>query len=30
MHVRNVSAKIVGRRMKEAEELEEAKKSSQS
>ncbi|KAJ7355563.1 TPR-like protein [Mycena albidolilacea] len=30
MHVRNVSAKIVGRRMKEAEELAEAKKSSQS
>ncbi|KAF7370844.1 TPR-like protein [Mycena sanguinolenta] len=26
MHVRNVSAKIVGRRMKEAEELQEAKK----
>jgi len=30
MHVRNVSAKIVGRRMKEAEELQEAKKSSES
>ncbi|KAF7356847.1 TPR-like protein [Mycena venus] len=29
MHVRNVSAKIVGRRMKEAEELQEAKKSSE-
>ncbi|KAK7031373.1 TPR-like protein [Favolaschia claudopus] len=29
MHVRNVSAKIVGRRMKEAAELEDAKKSSE-
>ncbi|KAJ6485906.1 hypothetical protein C8R45DRAFT_286078 [Mycena sanguinolenta] len=29
MHVRNVSAKIVGRRMKDAEELQEAKKSSE-
>ncbi|KAJ7257924.1 hypothetical protein B0H12DRAFT_1282330 [Mycena haematopus] len=30
MHVRNVSAKIIGRRMREAEELQEAKKPSES
>jgi len=30
LHVRNVSAKILGRKLKEAEELQEAKKSSES